>query len=167
MKPETEENLKAAFAGESQAHMRYLNFAERARKDGFPNVARLFEAASFAEQCHASNHLRALRGVGETADNLETAFVGEDYEIREMYPPFIATAKEQGEKQAQTSMHYALESEKMHREFYQRAKDAVGTKQDLKVGAISVCGKCGYTAEGEPPDKCPVCGAPKEMFRAF
>jgi rubrerythrin len=167
MKPETEKNLKAAFAGESQAHMRYLNFADRARGEGFSNVARLFEAASYAEQVHASKHLEALGGVGATASNLEQAFAGEDYEIKEMYPAFIALAKDQEEGPAATSMHRALEAEKMHRELYRRAQEAVNGKQDLVVGAIAVCSNCGYTVAGDPPDQCPVCSVKKEMFRAF
>jgi rubrerythrin len=167
MKTETENNLKDAFAGESQAHMRYLSFAARARKDGFGNVGRLFDAASFAEQVHASNHLNALTGVGETSANLAAAYTGEDYEITDMYPSFIGVAKDQGEKAAETSMHYALEAEKRHRELYQRAKEAVGGGGDLQLGALSVCGNCGYTTDSEPPAKCPVCGADRGVFGAF
>lgn len=163
----TEGNLKAAFAGESQAHMRYLAFADKAEREGFPNVARLFRAVSFAEQAHATGHLRTLGGISSTVENLAEAIGGENYEVDEMYPAFIAVAELQAEKQAIRSMSYALEAEKIHAAMYQEARQSVQAGQDVKVGTIQICEVCGYTVEGDAPDRCPLCNAPKDKFRAF
>ena len=108
----TEKSLSEAFAGESQAHMRYLNFSQAAEKEGFSNVGKLFKAIAFAEQVHASNHLKTLDGVGKTAENLQGAIEGETFETEEMYPAYDAIAKLQGQSEAQKSIHYALEAEK-------------------------------------------------------
>jgi len=167
MRKMTEDNLKAAFAGESQAHMRYLAFADKAEKEGFPNVARLFRAISFAEQAHATSHLRTLGGIGSTVENLGEAIGGETYEVEEMYPSFLAVAELQGEKSAQRSMNYALEAEKIHAAMYQQARQAVQAGQDVALGTVYICEVCGYTVEGQVPDRCPICNAPKEKFRAF
>jgi rubrerythrin len=163
----TEANLQAAFAGESQAHMKYLNFAEQARKEGLPNVARVFEAASYAEQVHASNHLRVLGGIGATAANLGAAKGGEDFEIVEMYPVYKAAAEAQGEKQALRVMSWALEAEKVHSALYGAAKEKVEAKQDAGATDIWVCTVCGWTVEGEAPEICPVCGTKHAKFRKF
>lgn len=167
MRKMTEDNLKAAFAGESQAHMRYLAFADKAEKEGFANVARLFRAISFAEQAHATSHLRTLGGIGSTVENLGEAIGGETYEVEEMYPSFIAVAEQQAEKSALRSMNYALEAEKIHAAMYQQARQAVQAGQDVALGTIYICEVCGYTVEGQVPDRCPICNAPKEKFRAF
>jgi rubrerythrin len=167
MKEMTEANLKAAFAGESQAHMKYLNFAEQARREGLPNIARLFDAASFAEQVHASNHLRALSGIHDTAANLGAAKAGEDFEIDEMYPTYKAVADLQAEKQALRSMTWALEAEKVHSALYGAAKEKADAKQDVGAKQIWVCTSCGFTGEGDEPDVCPICGAKHEKFRKF
>jgi rubrerythrin len=103
MRKMTEENLKAAFAGESQAHTRYLIFAEEAKRHGFENVARLFTAIAFAELVHATNHLRALGGIGKTGENLAKAIEGETFEVDEMYPAYVEVAKLQNEKVAERS----------------------------------------------------------------
>jgi len=163
----TETNLQAAFAGESQAHMKYLNFADTAEKEGLLNVARLFQAASFAEQIHASNHLRALEGIQGTTANLDTALGGETFEVDQMYPAYMAVAEKQGEKKALRSMNAALEAEKVHAKLYGAAKQSVEAGKDVAAVDIWVCTACGFTMEGEPPDKCPVCGAPKAKFRKF
>jgi len=167
MEKMTEENLKAAFAGESQAYMKYTNFAERAEKDGYPNVARLFRAAAFAEQVHASNHLRALDGVQGTAANLGMAFDGETFEIEQMYPAYIAVADKQSEKRALRSMSWAIEAEKIHAKLYAEAKQAVEAEKDVAAQDVWVCTVCGYTVAGEPPEVCPVCGAKHDRFRKF
>ena len=167
MKKTTEANLSAAFAGESQAHMKYLNFAEQARKEGLPNVARLFEAASYAEQIHASNHLRALSGIKDTVANLDAAQGGEDFEIAEMYPTYKAVAELQEEKQALRTMTWAMEAEKVHSKLYGAAKEKAAAKQDVADTQIWVCTSCGFTGEGEMPDVCPVCGAKHTKFRKF
>src|SRR5512136_1527934 len=148
MEKMTEENLKAAFAGESQAHMKYLNFADKAEKDGLPNVARLFQAASFAEQVHASNHLKALDGVQGTAANLGAAHGGETFEIDQMYPAYIKVAEAQGEKKALRSMNWALEAEKVHAKLYADAQQSVQGSQDMAAVDIWVCAACGFTMEG-------------------
>ena len=163
----TKDNLKAAFAGESQAHMKYMIFADKAEKEGLPNVARLFRATSFAEQAHATSHFRTLGEVGSTADNLAAAIGGETYEVEEMYPAFIADAKEQDEKAALISNQRAMAAEKVHAAFYTNAKEAVAAGNDTEIGMVHVCSVCGWTGEGEPPDKCPLCGAKKEMFVTF
>jgi len=163
----TEANVQAAFAGESQAHVKYLNFADKAEKEGFPNVARVFQAASYAEQIHASNHLRALEGIQGTAANLGEAIGGETFEVEQMYPAYKAVAEAQGEKKALRYMDWALEAEKVHAKLYAEAKQAVEGGKDVAAQDIWVCAACGFTMEGQPPDKCPVCGASKEKFRRF
>ncbi|MBN1483635.1 MAG: rubrerythrin family protein [Chloroflexia bacterium] len=163
----TKANLEAAFAGESQAHMRYQIFADMAEKEGMPNIARLFRAISQAELVHARSHLRVLGGVGSTPENLVEAIGGETYEVDEMYPAFVAVARLQEEKQATRSMGYALEVEKIHAAMYQEAKQSADAGQDLALGTIHVCDVCGYTVEGEAPDRCPVCNAIRDRFRAF
>lgn len=144
MRKMTEANLQAAFSGESQAHMRYLIFAEKAEKDGNANVARLFRAIAFAEQVHATNHFRNLNGVGTTADNLQAAIDGETYEVEEMYPAFRAVAELQGEKGAVRSTTWALEAEKVHAGLYSQAKTSVEGGQDVdsatSTSARSVAG---------------------------
>jgi rubrerythrin len=167
MKDMTEGNLKAAFAGESQAHMKYLAFAAQAEKEGFANVARLFKAIAYAEQVHATNHLRTFGGLGATKDNLVAAIGGETFEVNEMYPAYLAVAREQGEKPAERSMHWALEAEKIHQAMYGEAKAAVDKGVDIQIGEIWICSVCGYTVEGEPPDKCPICGARRDQFKSF
>lgn len=163
----TEANVKDAFAGESQAHMKYLNFAEKAAEDGKDNVARLFRAASYAEQTHATAHLEVLKGIGATADNLEEALAGESFEIAEMYPAFIAVAVEQEETDAQESFNHALQVEKQHHALYARAKEAVQAGGDVALGDLWVCNYCGFTAENEAPGKCPLCGNPRKNFVKF
>ena len=167
MKQMTSDNLKAAFAGESQAHMKYTNFAERAEKDGKPNVARLFHAAAFAERIHATGHLRTLDGIGDTAANLTTAIGGETFEVEEMYPAYKATAEAQGETKALRVMDWALQAEVVHAALYTQARKAVTDGKDLAAFDIWICTVCGFTMEGEPPDVCPVCGTKHEKFRKF
>lgn len=167
MKKMTEENLKNAYAGESQAHMKYLAFADAAEKEKFSNVARLFRANSFAEQVHATNHLRALNGIGKTTANLQAAVDGENFEVEEMYPAYKVVAENQGEKMAVTMFNAAIEAEKVHFGLYKKAKAVVDKGSDLGYFPVQVCSMCGFTVEGEAPDKCPVCGAPKEKFIRF
>jgi len=163
----TESNLKGAFAGESQAHMRYLIFAERAEKEGYANLARLFRAIAYAEQIHATNHYKELRGIKTSAENLQAAIDGETYEVNEMYPAYRAVAQLQEEKGAQRSMGYALEAEKIHATMYTEAKEATKAGKDIEIGAIYICSVCGHTVEGEPPERCPVCSAKREKYVKF
>jgi rubrerythrin len=167
MKAITNSNLQGAFAGESQAHIRYAYFAERARKDGMENIARLFEAASASEQIHAGNHLKALDGVQDTASNLTAAASGENFEIEEMYPAYIAIAEQQAEKKAQRSMNQALQTEKIHYGLYRRAATDLAAGKDITKMDYYVCPVCGYTMEGDPPDVCPICGAKHELFAKY
>jgi len=167
MKKRTEDNLKNAFAGESQAHLRYLAFAARADQDKLPNVARTFRANSFAEQVHAINHLRALSGIGKTGENLAAAMSGEAFEATTMYPEYIKAAEEDREKTAVTTTTWALAAEKVHYDLYKKAAAISAAGKDLVTKPIHVCGNCGFTVEGDAPDKCPVCGAPKIRFVTF
>ena len=157
----TEENLKEAFAGESQANRKYLAFAKKADQEGYSQVAKLFRAAAEAETVHAHAHLRALDGVGTTAENLKTAISGETHEFKQMYPAMIEAAKQEGQKSAERSFSYANEVEKIHANLYQKALDNLDNPQDLDY---YVCSVCGYTCEKEPPDKCPVCGSAAKAF---
>jgi len=144
----TRRNLEDAYSGESQAHMRYLIFAEVAEKEGKPNIARLFRAIAFAEQVHAANHYRVLGKVGSTSENLDMAIGGETFEVEEMYPVYN-------------------NAEKIHAKMYTQAKEAALQGRDLEIGDVYICPVCGYTVEGSAPDHCPVCGAPKSQFKAF
>ena len=167
MRKMTEENLKAAFAGESQARIRYLIFAEAAEREGKPNIARLFRAIAYAEQVHAANHLGELGGIGKTPENLAEAIAGETFEVEEMYPAYLAVAELQGEAGARRAIHYALEAEKIHARMYEKAKEAAAKGQDIELKTVYICPVCGYTVEGEAPEYCPVCGAPREKFKNF
>lgn len=167
MKKMTEANLKAAFAGESQAHIKYLIFAQKAEDEGKPNIARLFRAISFAEQAHATNHLKTIGEVGDTIENLDAAISGETYEVEEMYPAFDAVAKLQQEKAAEKSIGYAVSAEKVHAGLYTKAKQSIESGKDLDIGKIAICQVCGWTVEGDAPDRCPLCNAKKENFKIF
>ena len=167
MRKMTEENIKSAFAGESQAHMKYLIFAKKAEEEGFSNVARLFKAIAFAEQVHATNHLKVLGGINSSAQNLQTAIDGETFEVDEMYPAYKEVAKLQEEKGAVRSTDWALQAEKIHAAMYQKAQQSVEDSKDIELKEVFICELCGYTLEGEAPDRCPICGAPKQKFRKF
>lgn len=167
MRQMTEENLKAAFAGESQAHMKYKAFSKKAEREGYPNIARLFQAISFAEQVHATNHFRILGNLNGTSENLQAAIDGETYEIEEMYPSFILIAEEEEEQAAARTETWALEAEKIHAQLYDGAKEAVDEGEDMELETINICSTCGWTGLGEAPDVCPVCGAKKEFFEQF
>jgi len=159
--------LEDAFAGESQAHMKYQLFADIAAKQGMPNIARLFRAISYAELVHARNHLKALGDMGDTADNLQAAVDGETFEIAEMYPVYQQTARMQGEEQAERATHYALEAEKIHAELYRQAKEAASENEDLDLDTVYICPVCGHTVVGTAPDCCPICGVKGERFTSF
>jgi rubrerythrin len=160
----TDENLKAAFAGESQANRMYLAFAKAADQEGFPQIAKLFRAAAEAETVHAHNHLRVMGQVKTTVENLGAAVTGETYEFKTMYPQFIDDAKKEGNKKAVVSFDYANKVEAIHAELYQKAIDAAKTKKDLPNSEITVCPVCGNTFEGKEPDMCPICGTPQNKF---
>jgi rubrerythrin len=167
MKKMTEADVKDALAGESQAHIRYLAFSAKAASENLPNVARMFQATALSEQVHATNHLKTLAGVGTTAENLAVAIAGETFEIDEMYPAYVKVAELQGEKTALIFLNAALAAEKVHAGIYGKAKAFVDKGKDVEAAPIHVCSVCGFTMEGDAPDKCPVCGAPKEKFVTF
>ena len=156
------QNLKEAFAGESQANRKYLAFAEKADKDGYPQAARLFRAAAEAETVHALNHLKALKAIGATADNLKEAIAGETAEFLKMYPQMIKDAQAEGHKEALRSFEFANAVEQTHAQLYQKA---LANLEKKELVDIFVCTICGHTVEGEPPDQCPVCKALKKFFQ--
>lgn len=174
-------NLKDAFGGESMAHMRYKIWSAKAEQEGYPNVARLFAAIAYAEQVHASNHFKVLKdsggefrvgsgggfGLGTTVENLQGGIDGENFEVNEMYAAYLAVAREQGEKAAERSFHYAISAEKIHAAMYQEARQAVESGRDFEIGTIHICDCCGYTCSGELPDKCPICGVGGKQFTSF
>lgn len=177
----TQDNLRSAFGGESQAHMRYRIWGEKAKKDGFPTVGRLFIATSDAEQVHATLHFKALGdvsgdfsvvsgggfGFGSTADNLQGGINGELFEVTQMYPAYIAVAEMQEEKTAVFAMKYAIEAEKVHAELFTKAKEAVDAGNDLAVDTILLCPVCGFISLTGEEDICPLCKAKKEKFIAY
>jgi rubrerythrin len=162
---DTLENLNAAFAGESQASRKYAYFAEKADKEGQPQIARLFRAASEAETVHARNHLNVMNGIGSTAQNLEVAISGEHHEFTSMYPEFITRSQAEKNAKAEQSFDWANKVEKIHHGLYQKALKAVQAGQKTESQPYFVCQRCGYTVEGEAPDRCPVCGALKATFK--
>jgi len=161
----TEENLQSAFAGESQANRRYLFFADKAEKEGYPQVARLFRAAAEAETIHACNHFAAMDGVGSTRDNLMAGAIGEHYEFTRMYPPFIEQAESENNERAQRTFKYANEVERIHHKHFESAIKAFDAGQQLKDEPYFVCPVCGNTVAGEAPERCPICGAPMSKFK--
>jgi len=160
----TTDNLQAAFAGESQANRKYLAFAKKADGEGYPQIAKLFRSAAEAETVHAHAHLRVLKGVGSSAENVAAAIEGEGFEFKEMYPGFLQEAEAEGNSAAATSFRNALAVEEIHYNLYSKAAEALKAGGDLPAIPIVVCEICGNTIEGEAPDSCPVCGAPKVKF---
>ncbi|MBT3190849.1 MAG: rubrerythrin family protein [Anaerolineae bacterium] len=160
--PTTTDNLKEAFAGESQAFQKYTAFAKKAEKEGLTNVARLFRLTAQAEQIHAAGHFKALEGVGSTAENLEAAIDGETYEAEKMYPPMLEQAEEEGHK-AKRMFKYAVEAEEVHAQLYGQALEAVKEGKDLDTDFF-LCPVCGHIEFGAPPEKCPICNVPGSKY---
>ncbi len=157
----TQDNLMAAFAGESQANRKYLAYAKQAEKEGFAQVAKLFRAAAEAETIHAHAHLRNAGKIGGTLDNLKDALSGETYEFTKMYPEMLKDAEAEGQKVAKTYFGYANEVEEVHANLYKKAIAAEGKLESVDY---YVCGVCGYTHEGPFTGKCPVCKAAESAF---
>lgn len=155
--PTTKENLKDAFAGESQANQKYRAFAKKAERDGFPNIAKLFNTAAEAERIHAEGHLGALDGIGSTVENLKAAIDGETYEYKEMYPPMLKQAEAENHK-AKRMFKYAVEAEDVHAQLYNLALAAAEQGKDLDVTEFYLCPICGHIEFGKPEEKCPICG---------
>jgi rubrerythrin len=162
---DTIKNLKDAFAGESQANQKYRAFAKKAERDGFANIARLFQAAAEAERIHAEGHLKALEGVGSTAENLQGAIDGETYEYTEMYPPMFDQAQADAHK-AKRMFEYAMKAEEVHAKLYKLALEAVQQGKDLDVD-FYLCPVCGNIEFGKPTEDCPICGTKAEKFIPF
>ncbi len=179
MRDMTAANLRSAFGGESMAHMRYKVWGAKAAQDGFSNVARLFRAIASAEQVHASNHFESMSDVGgaflvdsmagfgltSTSENLAGAIEGETFEINDMYPSYLLIARDQKEFPAVKSFHYALSAEKIHARMYTDAKKSVDAGKDIELGPVQICTICGWTHEGDAPDRCPICS--RDSFRTF
>ena len=161
----TASDLKAAFAGESQANQKYRAFAKKAEQEGLPNVARLFRTAAEAERIHAEGHLRASEGIATTSENLRAAIEGETYEFTTMYPPMLAQAQAEGHR-ARVMFGFAVKAEAVHAELYQRALEAVEQGKDLAEAQFYLCPVCGHIEFGAPPESCPICGAKKDKFIA-
>ncbi|MGD0952506.1 MAG: rubrerythrin family protein [Methanotrichaceae archaeon] len=158
----TEDFLKEAFAGESQANRKYTSFAAQAEKEGYPQAAKLFRAAAEAEAVHAANHLRALKAIKATKENLREAIAGETHEFKEMYPEMIAAAKSEGVKDAERTFTYANAVEEYHAKLYHEMLEGLDKKESYPY---FVCPVCGMTVEKEPPEKCPVCGVKGSMYK--
>ena len=161
----TKENLELAFAGESQASRKYTYFAEKAEQEGQKRIARLFRAAADAETVHARNHLKVMQEIKSTRENLEAAIGGENHEFTEMYPQFIQKANAEGDKKAADSFDLANKVEKIHHTLYRDALSKLAKGDSGELKPFCVCQYCGNTVEGEAPDRCPVCGMPKKMFK--
>ena len=157
----TEQNLRDAFAGESQANRKYLAFAKQAEQEGHKQAARLFRAAAEAETVHAHAHLRVLGGVKSTKENIQEAIAGETHEFKKMYPEFLAKSKAEAIKPAEISFDYANQVEKIHAALYQKGLEMLGKNEAVDY---YVCSVCGNTVEGKAPDKCPICGAAGSKF---
>ncbi len=153
----TEENLKQAFAGESQANQKYLAYALKAERDGFPIIAQLFRTAAAAEKIHAAGHFDALNGVGSTIENLKAAIAGETYEYTEMYPPMLQEAELENHK-AKRMFGYAVKAEEVHAKLYKMALEAAEKGKDLEGIEIYLCPVCGNIEFGKPEGKCEICG---------
>jgi rubrerythrin len=164
MMSKTTEHLMAAFAGESQANRKYLAFAKKAEGEGLVSIAKLFRAVAAAETVHAQNHLRILGEIKSTADNLQAAMEGENYEVVSMYPEFIADAKTEDAKKALNSFKWARDVEMEHEVYFREAIEALQKGESLPEDDYYICPVCGHTHRGKPPEECPVCGAPGSRF---
>jgi len=160
----TLENLKEAFAGESQANRKYTAYAQKAEADGYPQIAKLFRAAAAGETVHAIAHYKAMDGVKSTAENLKDAINGENYEVVSMYPGMIADAEAEGDRRAVVSFKNAFAVEKVHEGLYREALALLEEGKQDEDFDYFVCPVCGYVEKRSAPDRCPVCGAPGAKF---
>ncbi len=177
------EGLKTAYNGESTASAKYAKFAEAADKEGFKNIARMFRATSQAESIHAANHKKVLTKLGvvvgmpeigtfdvkTTAENLTDASKGESYEVTTMYPEFIKSAEAEKENGAKKSFTWAMDTEKRHNNFYQKALAAVkGGTEKTFPGEWYVCPVCGNTYDNKDvAESCDFCMTVKAKFQVF
>ena len=158
---QTEKNLEAAFLGEAKASVRLLGFAERAEQDDYPQVAKLFRAIAAAEGIHAIKHLRQLKIISDTEENLQRAFESENTVSENVYPEFIRQAEEDGNQAAAIGFSHARDAEEVHAKLYKKAIAHMVAEEEPEY---HVCKICGYVVDGEPPDVCPVCNAKREHF---
>ena len=167
MRKITEENLRNAFSSESRDYTRYLIYAEKARDEGFHNVARLFQTIAYAERVHARKYLLCLDELTDTVENLKKSLENEKYQVEELYPALFEVAGLQNEVEAQIGFHGAQETEQVHAALLRKALDSIQNSKDVVIGGIHICKNCGFTLEGEPPTNCPNCGMPRERFKEF
>ncbi len=163
----TEENLKKAFSGESQARNKYTYFAKVARNQGYHYIAKIFEETALNEMQHAKDEFKLLKGIGDTKANLKAAIEGENYEHTEMYPKMKEEAEEEGNKEAAELFTEIAEVEENHEKRYKKLLEMVekGTVYKRDKPIRWKCSKCGYIYEGkEPPEKCPSCKHPREYY---
>jgi rubrerythrin len=161
----TKENAMEAFAGESQANRKYAAFADKAKDEGFTNVAKLFTAASEAEAIHAKRLLKVLGSIGKTEENLKASVAGETHEFTEMYPAFVKLGEAEKQSDAVIAFTYAMKAEEVHANHYQEALKAISAGKDLSGQKVILCPICGNIFRGEPPERCPICSAFKKVFR--
>ena len=161
----TENNIQEAFGGESQANRRYMFFAEKAEKEGYPQVAKLFRAVAEAETVHARNHINTLDAIGATKDNLLAASLGEQMEFTKMYPAFIGMAREEKNDRAERTFDWANKVEKIHFGYFEAALKDVKAGKKPADATYYVCQVCGNTVTGDVPDKCSVCGSGSKAFK--
>jgi rubrerythrin len=161
----TENNLQEAFGGESKANRRYMFYAEKAEKDGYPQVAKLFRAVAEAETVHARNHLNAMDAIGTTKDNLMAASIGEHQEFTGMYPLFIEVAEEERNDRADRSFALANAVEKIHHGYFEAALKDIKAGKKPEDATYYVCQVCGNTVTGSVPDKCSICGSASRAFK--
>ena len=163
MSEKTEKNLAYAFAAESKAAARNTAFAQKAERDGYAQIARLFRAVADAESVHARKYLMLMRGkIGSTEENLETAFQNEIKANADAYPKLISEASEEGVRGVERAFSQSRDVESGHAELY---KNAMNDTLADRESDYYVCQTCGYVSENEPPEKCPVCGAVKGRFK--
>ena len=163
----TEQNLKTAFAGESQAHTKYQYFASQARKEGYEQIAAIFEETSGNEKEHAEIWFKYLNGIGSTIENLEAAASGENYEYTDMYKQFEAEAREEGFIEIANKFRMVGLIEKEHEERYKALVEKVKGGVVFVGDDLSVwkCRKCGHIVVGKyAPKVCPVCGHTQSFF---
>jgi len=160
----TDGNLQTAFAGESQAYCRYILYSAKADQEGFPELAKLFRAAAEAEMVHVRNHYGVMDAIGSTRDNLLAAATSEHREITSVYPAFLDKAIEERAERARITFNFALESERVHNEHFEKALQAFKSGQKIDNQKYFVCQVCGNLTAGAAPQKCSVCGHTAEKF---
>jgi rubrerythrin len=164
MMSKTKDNLKNAFAGESQANRRYIAFAKKADEEDHSQIAKLFRAAAEAETVHALNHLKIMGEPKSTMANLETAISGETFEYKSMYPEYLKAAKEENDKEAIWSFDVANKVEQIHANLYGKALEALKSGKEVARTDYYICSVCGNTVENAASERCPICGATRDKF---